>query len=149
VAKRDISLRGRALALLARREHTRAEMTRKLSPHAESAEQLEQLLDALVARGWLSELRFAESRANALARKFGSRKVEYDLRSRGVSAEVVGRALEQARAQELERCRAAWQRKFGVLPHDAAERGRQMRFLAGRGFCAEAVRQVLKAGDAD
>jgi regulatory protein len=149
VAKRDISLHGRALALLARREHTRAEMTRKLSPHAESAEQLDQLLDALVARGWLSELRFAESRANALARKFGSRKVEYDLRSRGVSAEVVGRALEQARAQELERCRTAWQRKFGVLPQDAAERGRQMRFLAGRGFCAEAVRQVLKAGEAD
>jgi regulatory protein len=149
VAKRDISLRGRALALLARREHTRAEMTRKLSPHAESAEQLEQLLDALVARGWLSELRFAESRANALARKFGSRKVEYELKSRGVSAEVVGRAVEQARAQELAGCRAAWQRKFGVLPQDAAERGRQMRFLAGRGFCAEAVRQVLKGGDAD
>lgn len=149
MAKRDISLRGRALALLARREHTRAEMTRKLSPHAESAEQLEQLLDALVARGWLSELRFAESRANALARKFGSRKIEYELKSRGVSAELVGRALEQARAQELEGCRAAWQRKFGVLPQDAAERGRQMRFLAGRGFCAEAVRQVLKGGDAD
>lgn len=135
--------------MLARREHTRAEMTRKLSPHADSPEQLGQLLDALVARGWLSEKRFAESRANALGRKFGSRKVEYELKSRGVSAEVVGHAVERARAQELETCRAAWQRKFGVLPQDAAERGRQMRFLAGRGFSAETVRQVLKAGDTD
>ena len=147
--KREISLRERALAMLARREHTRAEMTRKLSPHSEYPEQVEQLLDALVARGWLSETRFAESRANALARKFGSRKIEHDLRSRGVSAEVIEHTVRQARIQELDNCRAAWQRKFGVLPQNAAERGRQMRFLAGRGFSAEAVRQVLKTGDAD
>ncbi|HEY5291905.1 MAG TPA: recombination regulator RecX [Burkholderiales bacterium] len=149
MVKREISLRERALAMLARREHTRAEMTRKLSPHSESPEQVEQLLDALVARGWLSETRFAESRANTLARKFGSRKIEHDLRSRGVSAEVVEQTVERSLAQELENCRAAWQRKFGVLPHDAAERGRQMRFLAGRGFTAEAVRLVLKSGGAD
>jgi regulatory protein len=149
VVKREIPLRERALAMLARREHTRAEMTRKLSSHSESPEQIEQLLDALAARGWLSEARFAESRANTLARKFGSRKIEHDLRSRGVSAEVVDQTVERALAQELENCRAAWQRKFGVLPQSAAERGRQMRFLAGRGFSAEAVRQVLKAGDTD
>jgi regulatory protein len=142
-------LRERALAMLARREHTRAEMTRKLSPHAESPEQVAQLLDALAARGWLSETRFAESRVNTLARKFGSRKIEHDLRRSGVSPEVVEQAVERALAQELENCSAAWQKKFGALPQSAAERGRQMRFLAGRGFSAEAVRQVLKAGDAD
>src|SRR5664279_4828843 len=141
MAKREISLRERALAMLARREHTRTEMARKLSPHCEYPEQIEQLLDTLVARGWLSETRFAESRANALARKFGSRKIEYDLRNRGVSAEVVEQTVERALAQELNNCRAAWQKKFGALPQDAAERGRQMRFLAGRGFSAEAVRQ--------
>ncbi|TSA15039.1 MAG: recombination regulator RecX [Betaproteobacteria bacterium] len=135
--------------MLARREHTRAEMALKLSPHAESPEQLDQLLDALVARGWLSEQRFAESRANSLARKFGSRKIEHDLRSRGVSAEVVERSVEQARAHELEHCRTAWQKKFGMLPQGAAERGRQMRFLAGRGFSADVVSRVLKAGDSD
>ena len=135
--------------MLARREHTRAEMTRKLSPHSESPEQVEQLLDMLVARGWLSETRFAESRANALARKFGSGKIAYDLKSRGVSDDVIERALEQTRARELANCRAAWEKKFGALPQDAAERGRQMRFLAGRGFSAETVRQVLKGGDPD
>jgi regulatory protein len=149
VVKREIPLRDRALAMLARREHTRAEMTRKLSPHCEFPEQIEQLLDALAARGWLSEARFAESRANTLARKFGSRKLEHDLRSRGVSDEVVERTVEQALTRELDNCRAAWEKKFGVLPQNAAERGRQMRFLAGRGFSAEAVRRVLKAGDTD
>ncbi len=149
MAKREISLRERALAMLARREHGRAELARKLAAHAESAEQIEALLDQLAARGWLSEQRFAESRATVLARKFGSRKIEYDLRSRGVAAEVVERTVDEARAQELENCRTAWQKKFGALPPDAAERGRQMRFLAGRGFSAEAVRQVLKAGETD
>ena len=149
MAKREISLRERALAMLARREHGRAELARKLAAHAESAEQIETLLDQLAARGWLSEQRFAESRATVLARKFGSRKIEYDLRSRGVAAEVVERTVDEARAQELENCRTAWQKKFGALPQDAAERGRQMRFLAGRGFSAEAVRQVLKAGETD
>ena len=143
------SLRARALALLARREHTRAELARKLGPHAEFPEQVEPLLDELVARGWLSEARFAEARANTLTRKFGSRKLEYDLRSRGVSDEVIEATLQQARAQELANCRAAWQKKFGVLPRNAAERGRQMRFLSGRGFSAEAMRQVLKVEDAD
>ena len=147
--KQEPSLRERALAMLARREHTRAEMERKLSPHCESPQEIELLLDALAARGWLSEARFAESRANTLSRKFGSRKIEYDLKSRGVSAEIVERTVEQARTQELANCRAAWQRKFGVLPQDAAERSRQMRFLAGRGFAAETVRLVLKTGDAD
>jgi len=135
--------------MLARREHSRAELARKLGPHAESVGQIDALLDQLVARGWLSEARFAESRANALTRKFGSRKIEYDLRSRGVPEDLVERAVERARTQELENCRAAWQRKFGILPQDAAERGRQMRFLAGRGFSAETVHEVLKAGDAD
>jgi len=124
-------------------------MTRKLAPHCEFPEQIEQLLDALAARGWLSEARFAESRANTLARKFGSRKIEYDLKSRGVSDEVVERTLEQALTHELDNCRVAWEKKFGVLPHNAAERGRQMRFLAGRGFSAEAVRRILKTGEAD
>ncbi len=147
--KREPSLRERALGLLARREHTRAEMQRKLAPHAESEEEIEALLDQLAARGWLSEARFAEMRANALARKFGSRKIEQDLKSRGVSAEVIEHTLQQAHSDELERCRTAWKKKFGVLPQDAAERGRQMRFLAGRGFSAEAVHQVLKAEDSD
>ena len=135
--------------MLARREHSRSELARKLATHAGSADEVEALLDQLVARGWLSEARFAESRSNTLARKFGSRKIEHDLRSRGVSAEVVEQAVAKALEAELENCRAAWQRKFGVLPQSPAERGRQMRFLAARGFSAEAVRLVLKAGDAD
>ena len=56
-----LSLKGRALAALARREYSRLELARKLRPHAESAEQLDAVLDALEAGKLLSNARFAES----------------------------------------------------------------------------------------
>jgi len=146
---RENSLRGRALALLARREHTRTELRRKLGLYAESEDEINRLLDELEQRGWLSEARYAESRVNMLGRKFGSRKIAYDLKSRGLSADLIERALQQARSEELENCRAAWLKKFGVLPANVTERNRQQRFLAGRGFSGEVVRAVLKSGDVD
>jgi len=41
---RERSLRERALGFLARREHSRTELRRKLAPHAESPEELDALL---------------------------------------------------------------------------------------------------------
>jgi regulatory protein len=52
------------------------------------------------------------------------------------------RDTEQQRAADLRR------RKFGEdLPVEAADRARQMRFLAGRGFSADTIRRVLRAED--
>ena len=68
---RERSLRERALGFLARREHTRAELRRKLAPQAGSPGELDALLDDLVRRKLLSEERFAEARAHVLSRKFG------------------------------------------------------------------------------
>ncbi|HLT27498.1 MAG TPA: recombination regulator RecX, partial [Zeimonas sp.] len=45
------TLKARALRALARREHSRVELERKLAPHAESSEQLEALLDRLAETG--------------------------------------------------------------------------------------------------
>ena len=59
-ARRPRSLRARALSYLARREHSRLELRRKLAPHAESPEQLESVLDTLEAQGLLSIERFAD-----------------------------------------------------------------------------------------
>jgi regulatory protein len=42
-----------------------------------------------------------------------------------------------------------WQRRFGGPATDAADRARQMRFLAGRGFDTEVIRRVVKATDND
>jgi len=144
---RERSLRERALGFLARREHTRAELRRKLAPHAESPGQLDALLDDLIQRKLLSEERFAEARAHVLARKFGAARIERDLRARGVSEEQAANASIEARATEFERARDVWRRKFGTPPADLKERGRQARFLLSRGFSTDVVNRILRHED--
>jgi regulatory protein len=139
------SLRERALRLLARREHARMELARKLAPHAESAEELEQLLDDLCARRLLSDERYVEMRMNARSARFGNARLAHELRTQGVAGELVDTALSEA-TDELSRAREVWQRKFGALSEtqDASGRARQIRFLMGRGFSGETIRRVLR-----
>jgi len=139
------TLRERALRLLARREHARLELARKLAPHAESAEQLEALLDDLSARRLLSDERYTEMRMNARSARFGNARLAHELRTQGVAEELVSAAL-AAGEDELSRARQVWQRKFGsqTVATDAAGRARQMRFLMSRGFSGETIRRVLR-----
>jgi len=139
------SLRERALRLLARREHSRQELARKLAPHAESAEEIERLLDDLCARRLLSDERYVEMRMNARSARFGNARLAHELRTQGIAGELVDTALNEA-TDELSRAREVWQRKFGALAdtQDASGRARQMRFLMGRGFSGETIRRVLR-----
>jgi regulatory protein len=147
--KPEPSLRSRAVAMLARRDHSRAELARKLGPHAQSREEVEALLDDLAARKLLSDERYADARADSLARKFGASRIAHELRRQGVAAETVSRAVEAARSTELERARDAWRKRFGVAAEDAAGRAKQVRFLQGRGFSFEVIRKVVGGTDAD
>jgi len=139
------TLRERALRLLTRREHARAELARKLAPHAESEQALEALLDDLTARRLLSDERYVEMRLNARAARFGNARLAYELRTQGVSSELVAAALAGS-ADELSRAQEVWQRKFGAQPEatDAANRARQMRFMLNRGFSAETIRRIVR-----
>lgn len=142
------SLKKRALELLARREHTRRELARKLAVHAEDPASIEGVLDELEARGWLSESRVMEQLIHARRSRFGARKIERDLRDRGVSEEAVAAAMPTVREGELEAARAVWRRKFGGRqPRTPAERARQARFLQGRGFGLDVIMIILKGGD--
>ena len=149
VIQTTLSLKGRALRYLAAREHSRAELERKLAPHAgEDPAELPRVLDELAARGLISEQRVAESVLHRRAGKLGGARVLQELRAKGLGGEVLADAAEQLRATELERARAVWSRKFGMPPRDAAEKARQMRFLAARGFAGDTVRKVL-SGEGD
>jgi regulatory protein len=144
------SLRDRALRLLARREYSRAELTRKLSAHAEDPDELERVLDDLERRGWVSERRVVEQRVHTLRKRYGARRIERDLRQKGVSDEAVTAALAGLRAGEFEAVREVWRRKFGGRqPRRPADRARQVRFLQGRGFDLEVILKVIKGGEDD
>jgi regulatory protein len=141
------SLRARAVALLARREHTRVELARKLAPHAGSRAELDQLLDELLGAKLQSDERYAEARTHALASRYGAARIAHELRAKGVAAPLVARVVAGARSSELERARAVWRKRFDALPADPLERVRQMRFLAARGFASDIIRRIV-GGDA-
>jgi len=139
-------LRERALGYLARREHTRAELARKLAAYCEDRDEIDALLDDFDKRGWLSEARYVDMVVQARQGKFGSRRIAHELREKGVSEEGVAAALSEVRDGELESARAVWAKKFGSLPADAKEKARQMRFLASRGFGQETIYKVMRGG---
>ena len=139
-----LSLRTRALKALARREHSRQELQAKLHSFADDPHELESLLDDLEKRGWLSEARFVEQLTTVRRRKFGAARIVHELREKGVSEPALAAAQSRLKDSEVDAARAVWQKKFGTLPTTLAERARQSRFLASRGFSAEAVHAVLK-----
>lgn len=146
----QISLKGRALKLLAAREHSRRELERKLAPHETEPGQLKTALDELQARGFIDEQRVVDSLLHRRASRLGAGRIKQELQAKGLDAERVALAVASLKASELERAHEVWRKKFGVLPGDARERARQARFLIARGFSAETVRRVLawdKAGD--
>jgi regulatory protein len=144
-----LSLKGRALRYLAAREHSRAELERKLAAHAESPQQLAQVLDELQARDFISEARVVESVINRRAGRFGAARIRHELQGKGLAPEAVADAVSGLKASEVERAREVWRKKFGEPAADAAARGKQMRFLAARGFGAEAIRRVVSQADED
>ena len=116
-------------------------------PRLPDARQIPELLDELEAAGHLSDARLIESRIHVRAARFGNLRIERELQQLGVAADETARAA--LRDSELQRAQAVWARKFGQPPASAAERGRQMRFLAGRGFSADVVRAVLRGAGRD
>jgi regulatory protein len=148
------SLKARALQWLAQREHSRAELRRKLLRAAREQDDgaaqdadVEALLDWLAVHRHLSEARFVESRVHAREARFGTRRIAQELAQHGATLDAG--VAERLRASEFDRARAVWARKFGTEPAaDPAERARQMRFLAGRGFAADVIRRVVR-GEAD
>ncbi|MBD3892681.1 recombination regulator RecX [Hydrogenophaga sp.] len=146
----SLSLRGRALRLLATREHSRLELERKLMAHQTEVGELSHLLDDLQARGLIDEQRVLESLLHRRAARLGAARVRQELQAKGLDACAVAQAVDQLRGSEVQRARAVWEKKFGTPAADAAGRGKQMRFLLGRGFAADVVRRVVGgAEDAD
>jgi regulatory protein len=141
----DAELRARALRLLARREHSRAELRRKLAPHAGEGDDLDSLLDDFTRRGWLSEERFVEQAVRARAHRFGPLKIAHHLREKGIDEAGIERGIAQAKAGEAEAMEAAWRSRFGRPPASAQDKARQVRFLQGRGFPLEGVLRFLKS----
>ncbi|MEP6607801.1 MAG: recombination regulator RecX [Burkholderiaceae bacterium] len=145
------SLLNRAVALLARRDHSRAELSRKLARYVDPVDGLSEIahvLDDLDRNQLLSDERFAASLARIRSQRFGNARIRHDLHRAGVTAGVSAAALASLSDSEAARARQIWARRFTALPTSAAERARQGRFLQSRGFSMDTILQVLR-GRAD
>jgi regulatory protein len=149
VATEPTSLKGRALHLLAGREHSRTELERKLQPHETEPGALARALDELQAKGFINDQRVVDSVLHRRAARLGAGRVKQELQAKGIGAEAVAEAVDSLRGTETERARAVWRKKFGEPTSDPAARAKQMRFLASRGFGAEAIRRAVQGGEDD
>ena len=137
-------LRQQAIKLLARREHTRVELARKLSGLG-TQEEIDTVLADMEASQLQSDNRTAESYLRSNASRLGASRLRHTLKTRGVAPEMIEEQLAQADLpDEIERASAAWSRKFSAAPANAKEWARQARFLQSRGFAGDIVRRLLK-----
>lgn len=136
--------------LLARREHGRAELARKLRQRGAAGEMIDAELERLAEEGLLSDQRFLEcfirSRANA---GYGPLRIRDELGQRGLPRSAVERALADSGIDWADNLRQLWRRRFAGLPQDARERAKQGRFLLQRGFALEGVNRLLRGGGDD
>ena len=132
------------MQFLARREYSRAELHAKLLPHVTPEDNLDAVLDELVARGWLSDVRAAEQMVRTRRSRFGTQRIAHEMKQKGISDDLISAALPQLKQGELEAAREVWQKKFASFPKDQKEKARQMRFLQSRGFSMEVIFKVMK-----
>lgn len=143
------TLMTRAVAYLARREHSRLELGKKLSRYLDEGQtfdDIESVLDRLEAKGLLSDERYARSRARVRSMRYGDRRVAMELKTQGVGQELVRETIEAIEEPEIVRATRLWERRFGEAAQDYKERARQIRYLAARGFRMDTVMKVVKQG---
>lgn len=148
-ASRERSLSARAFDALSRREYSRQELMRKLSPWAEDEAVLLRLLDKLQVDGYLSDQRYVDARLYARQMRYGSQKILYELRLQGVDESLLTAAAVRLQTTELARARTVWQKKFTELPQTQTGRAKQWRYLQARGFSTDIIRRVMRGEGED
>jgi regulatory protein len=143
------SLKGRALGYLSRREYSRAELSRKLKTYVEESDSLDNLLNDLEREGWLSNARFVESVVHRRAERMGGSRIINELKRHAVGDTLITETAGKLAQTERARAQAVWEKKFGTVPETPAERAKQARFLAARGFSGSTIGKVLKGAEED
>lgn len=146
-----VAVRRVAMDLLARREHGRVELVRKLRQRGAPQELIDSALDRLTEEGLLSEARYLESFVASRGRAgYGPLRIREELAQRGLPRPDIEQALSETGVDWGEQLRELWQRKFaGQVPVDMREKAKQARFLAYRGFSQEQIGRLLRGASLD
>ena len=139
---------GKAVALLARREHSRSEIKGKLASRLGEAKasEIEEALDRLEKEGYLSDLRFAKELALYRMDKWGNAKIAHELRLRGIKKDTAAKVIAENLSDEGDRALVALSKKHpGPIPKDDQKpRLKLRRFLERRGFAQSSIRRAFE-----
>lgn len=143
----------KALKLLAVRDHSAGELTAKLFRAAKedpgAAAAVRFAVSECLRLNFVDDGRFARDYANLLAgRGCGAYRIRMNLKNRGIPSELIAEVLAEISNpdDELERAVNAGEFKLRMLVKAEPvqkKREKLFRFLAGRGFRPEAVREAL------
>jgi len=128
-----------AMDLLARREHSRDELRRKLLCRFSDSDLVGREIDRLAAENLQSDDRFAGSYLRQrVGRGYGPLRIRGEMRQRGIGDEGIAQAFAAAGCDWNALAARALERKFGTRPcADLREKARRSRFLQYRGFAFE------------
>lgn len=145
----EASARRLAMNLLARREHSRQELSAKLGRRNIEPRTLESVIDRLAAEGLQSDGRFAESYSHSrMQRGQGPVRIRMELGQRGVSAALIETAITALAVNWRDLASDVRRRKFGSgAPGSYKDKARQSRFLQHRGFSHEQIRAATAMAD--
>lgn len=143
----EYKARATALRLLARREHSRLELSLKLRQRKVPGDIIESVLDEYEGEGWLDDNRFADVYARQrIDLGYGPLRILGELQQRGVhkSPDCVEEMTEEDWCRKATGLR---EKRFGLtdLSEDWDEKLRQARFLNRRGYSASQVERALEA----
>lgn len=141
------SLRQRALEYLGKREYSATELGQKLKTYANETDDIPTLIADFKARGWLSDARFTKQLVRSRQVKFGSAKVAYELKEKGVAEELIAEAVSDIKENELEHATEVWRKKFKQPAANRNEWAKQARFLQSRGFGFDIIKKVLSSSN--
>ncbi|MHC8321995.1 recombination regulator RecX [Pseudomonas sp. GB2N2] len=146
-----VAVRRTAMDLLARREHGRVELMRKLRQRGALPEMIDTALDRLTEEGLLSESRYLESFVSYRARSgYGPLRIREELSQRGLQRNDIELAIRESGISWQEQLEDTWRRKFaGHLPIDLRERAKQGRFLSYRGYSMEMISRLFSGRGMD
>ena len=136
----------RALGLLARREHSRKELSRKLTSRGMDAGEVQAAVDRLTGEGWQDDARFAESLVRSRAASgYGPIRIRAELSTHGLDREAIARAMDPFEGDWAEQARDLVRRRFGAdVGEDLAKRRKAADFLIRRGFDGASVRAATR-----
>lgn len=140
----------RALGFLVRREHSRKELTRKLTSRGLDATEAAAAVERLAGQGWQDDARFAESLVRSRAGNgYGPIRIQAELATHGLDREAIAQAMESHEGDWALIARDLIRRRFGEATEDPAVRRKAADFLLRRGFDSETVRAATRSGPDD